>query len=172
MEQILTILRLNSTWDSVKLSDCLKLLFREILVPAYSANQTSGSDDGNSTNKFVEFFKKHVYPKLEASDFSKRGLASCFEQLVFVHAYVSTVFDSCPHEEFEETVQAVLPPLFTLDNVLRHCTDTVRIKEACNKASDLPTALNFARLTCFQVLKLLWFQAMILIQPPAVAIKK
>ena len=80
-----------------------------------------------------------------------------------MHAYVSTVFDTSPQEEFEATVQAVLPPLFNLDNILRHCTDLSRIKEACNKESDLPTALTFARLTCFQALKLLWFQSMILV---------
>ena len=60
MEQILTILRLTSTWDSIRLSECLKLLFREILLPTYGP-ASSSSDD----NKFVEFFKSYIYPKLE-----------------------------------------------------------------------------------------------------------
>ena len=83
-----------------------------------------------------------------------------------------TLFETSAQEELESTIQAALPPLFTLDNILRRCTDVTRIKEACAKESDLATALTFARLTAFQALKLLWFQTMILIQVPLVAIKK
>ena len=141
MELIMPVLKVSSSWDSAKLSDCVKLLFREILVPTYSIKDTS--------DKFIEFFKRHIYPALDKPDFSKRGLAASFEQLFFVHSYVHTLFETNTPEEFEVTIQAVLPPLFTLDNILRHCTDIVLIKEACTKDSDLPTALTFARLASF-----------------------
>jgi len=60
-------------------------------------------------------------------------------------------------EDFELVVQTALPPLVTLDNILRKCTDIAKIRENCSKESDLETALLYARLTSFQALKLLWF---------------
>ena len=149
------MLKVSTTWDSHKLSECLKALFREILLPTY----------GLSTEKFLGYFKGHLYPALDKCDFTKRSFAHTFENLLFLHAYVHTLFESNSLEEFEMTIQSVLPPLFTLDNILRNCTDVVRIKEACAKESDLPVALTFARLAAYQALKLLWFQVMILIQP-------
>ena len=55
----------------------------------------------------------------------------------------------------------------SLDNVLRSCTDVARIRDKCTKESDLATALTFAKLAAFQVLKLLWFQAQILVYQQA-----
>ena len=48
-----------------------------------------------------------------------------------------TLFESNAVEDFEVTIRSVLPQLFSLDNVLRNCTDLNRIKEACNKETDL-----------------------------------
>lgn len=96
MDEILSVLKVSSTWDSAKLSECLKLLFREILLPTYTVKE--GAD------KFLEFFKSKIYPEMEQVDLSKRGLAAKLEHLIFVHAYVHTLFETCPQEEFERTI--------------------------------------------------------------------
>jgi len=80
IDEVLPVLKVGSTWDSVKLSDCLKLLFREILVPTYG-------------DKFPDFFRGHLFPRFDQLDSSKRSLAHSFELLVLVHAYIQAVFE-------------------------------------------------------------------------------
>jgi len=118
-------------------------------MPTYCPKETP--------SKFAEFFKQSVFPQLDSTDYSKRGFAHTFEQLVLVHSYVHTMFETINQDDFEGSVQACLPPLFNLDNILRRCTDVAKIKEACTKESDLQTALTFSRLASLQALKLLWF---------------
>lgn len=121
------------------------------MVPTYATK------DNVCGIRFVEFFKTTVYPSLENLSLTKRGLASAFEQLLFLHGYVHTLFETSAMEDFELVVQTALPPLVTLDNILRKCADISKIRENCSKESDLETALLYARLTSFQALKLLWF---------------
>ena len=82
----MSVLKVGSTWDSVKLSDCLKLLFREILLPTYSKV-------GEGTDRFVEHLKSHLWPSFDQINLSKRGLAHLFEQLVLLHSYTHTRFE-------------------------------------------------------------------------------
>ena len=97
MDQILPVLKVSSTWDSTRLSECLKLLFREILVPTYTTKDSTA-------DKFTEYFRSHVYPSLDQADLTKRGLAATFEQLLFVHTYVHTLFETSAQEELESTI--------------------------------------------------------------------
>lgn len=86
------------------------------MVPTYASKEAN-------SNRFVEFFKGTVYTSLDGMELTKRGLAGAFEQLLFVHAYVHTLFETGSQDNFESVIQEALPPLFTLDNILRKCAD-------------------------------------------------
>ena len=110
---------------------------------------TYATKDNACGVRFVEFFKSTVYPSLDNFNLTKRSLANAFEQLLFIHGYVHTLFETSSIEDFELVVQTALPPLVTLDNILRRCTDIAKIRETSSKPSDLDAILLFARLTSF-----------------------
>jgi len=69
-------------WEDIRLSDCLKLLFVEILVPTY---RNQGQE-----NQIVEFIKNTLFKKLsDASAGNTRiQMTSLFENLVFIAMYL------------------------------------------------------------------------------------
>ena len=161
LDEVMSVLKVGSTWDSVKLSDCLKLLFREILLPTYSRV-------GEGIDRFLDHFKNQLWPSFDQINLSKRGLAHLFEQLVLMHSYTHTRFEM-QHLTFvnvdstlanqddpenaegqnEQNLKKVLPPLFRLEHVLRECSDVAKIRESCSKPADFSMALTYARLACF-----------------------
>ena len=89
-DEVLSVLRISSTWDSAKLSDCLKLLFREILVPTYSKQST---EDVDAEDPITACLREKVLSTLQNIDLTKRGLSATFEKLLLNHVYVHTLFE-------------------------------------------------------------------------------
>ena len=110
-DEVLSVLRISSTWDSAKLSDCLKLLFREILVPTY---RKQGTEDVDAEDPITACLREKVMPTLQNIDLTKRGLSATFERLLLNHVYVHTVFEQSSMSDLEKSLKPALPSLKTI----------------------------------------------------------
>ena len=110
-DEVLSVLRISSTWDSAKLSDCLKLLFREILVPTYRKQST---EDVDAEDPIIACLREKVMPTLQNIELTKRGLSATFERLLLNHVYVHTVFEQSSMSDLEKSLKPALPSLKTI----------------------------------------------------------
>lgn len=80
---------------------------------------------------FGSFFKDTLFKKLASeSGYTREDFGQTLEYLVFVHFYLVSANDLYSPESVLTKMKEALPPLETLQMILKRCTEVEKIKES------------------------------------------